>query len=411
MRILYIYQYYNTPDCAATARHFTFIEHLAKEHEITLLTTTANLKARITERFPWLPPNVKATHFDIRYRNEMPAVSRLRAFTSFAVRAIAKGIVSSKPDVVLGISTPLSAAWAASVVARRHGVPWVFEVKDLWPDFPVQMGGVRSKRARRGLYRLEQNLYKSASHIVTLSPDMTEHVGRFVRSDKVTTILNGTDFHMVDAPFDESALRYRHDLQGKKIVFYGGTLGRANDIPLLIDTAKSLAHRPDIAIVLAGRGYHAERAREAMASLSNFVALPPLPKHEVLHWFKLASLTVVPFLGLPVLSANSPAKFFDSLAAGTPVIVTNPGWTRTYVEHNNVGAYVPPSDPGALSATIIRLLADEKELSSMGARARLLAESQFDRRDLAARFERILLEASGGTSHVTSAPVPALELA
>ncbi len=398
MNIAIFYQYYNNPDCPSTNRLYAHLRRWAPRHQITLLTTRTWFDRRLSRQFDWVPPGVEVVMFDVPYDNAMGMRQRLRSYVRYASRATLKGLSTSRPDVILGISTPLTAAWAAAVVARRRGVPWVFIVQDLWPAFPIEMGAIKNRWAQRRLYALEHRLYRSAAHVVPFSPDMETHILHHgIAAEKVTTQFNGTDFWLLEActETDVEALRKAHGLAGKQVVLYGGTLGRANDIPTLIQAAEHLAHRTDLAFIFVGDGYLSDRVEEAAARLPNVTRVPPQPRHHMLAWFKLADLSLVSFIDLPVLAANSPAKFFDSLGAGTPVIVTNPGWTKQFVEEHRCGWYVPPSKAETLAHCLEQVLADPDALAAAGQRGMAVARKEFDRDVLSDQLEAILLRAAG----------------
>ncbi len=398
MHIAVFYQHYNNPDCASTSRLYSHLRRWTPRHTVTLITTRAWFERRITHQFDWAPPGVEVVMLDVPYHNAMGARRRLRAFAHFAARAALKGLSIPKPDVILGISTPLTAAWAAAATARRRKTPWVFMVKDLWPDFPIQMGAVKNRWLQRRLYALEHRLYRNAAHVIPFSPDMEARVLRHGGTpETVTTHLNGTDFWLIDActENDVAALREAHGLTGKKVVLYGGAFGRANDIPTLIEAAERLRARADVHFVFIGHGFLTDRAREAATRLPNLSLLPPEPRHRMLCWFKLADLSLVSFIDLPVLAANSPAKFFDSLGAGTPVLVTNPGWTKRFVEEHRCGWYAPPSDAAAIAHRLDAALAAPQTLAAAGTRAAAIARQLFDRDAMADDLEAIFLQVAG----------------
>lgn len=392
MHIAVFNQYHSSPDCAATSRHYSFLAALARRHRVSLITTNAWLHQRITQDFPWVPEGVELHAFEVPYSNRMGRGQRMLSFGQFAVQAYRRGMQLEQPDVIWGISTPLTAAWAASRVAGRRRVPWVFEVQDLWPAFPIQMGAVPGKWLQRRLHAAEKKLYAHADHIITLSPDMAAHIAQVgVPESKVSTLLNGTDLGLLAASPDpeQLSLRKRHGLGDRQVVLYAGTYGRANNIPLLLEVARRLRDRPDICFVFTGAGFQEPLLREAAQELPSVVVVPPQPRQHIFAWFRLASLSLVPFLNLPVLHANSPAKLYDSLAAGTPVIVTNPGWTKTLVEDHACGWY-SPGQPAALAASIEQALADPVALAAAGERGQALANQAFDRRRQAGQIEQIL---------------------
>jgi glycosyltransferase involved in cell wall biosynthesis len=393
MHIAVFYQYYNNPDCPTTARLYTFLQHWSQRHKITLITTSTYFDKRLTHAFDWVPDGVEVIMFDIPYDNVMGVAARFTSYVRFALRCVLKGLSIDKPDVILGISTPLTTAWAAASVARLRGVPWVFVVQDLWPDFPIQMGAISQPWMQRSLYTIERWLYQSAAHITPFSPDMAAHVlDTPIAPEKVTMQFNGTDLDLIDACTEATveALRTRHALADKHLILYGGSFGRANDVPTLLATAERLAHRSDFHFVFMGLGFGQTNVEQAASKLSNVTLLPPQPRHQMFAWFKMADVSLVTFLDLPVLATNSPAKFFDSLGAGTPVIVTNPGWTRDFVETHGCGWYVPPENPDALSSCIERALANPKALHEAGRRGVTVARQQFDRTVLANELEGVL---------------------
>lgn len=397
MRIAIFYQYYNTFDCAASGRHFTFLNHWHQRHDITLITTRTFFDQRLTHHYDWVPPGVDLHMLNVPYHNAMTPPQRLRSFAAFAAKAFLKGLTIPQPDVILAVATPLTAVCAGALVAKIRRVPWVFEVQDLWPDFPIQMGSLQHPLVQKSLYALERWLYHDAAHLVPLSPDMEAHVaGHGIPAERRTTLLNGTEVALFDAVSEAEvmALRTKYGLTDTSVVFYGGSYGRANDMPTLVAAAKSLQHRSDIHFVFTGQGYDEPLLREAATRLPNLTLLSPQPKHRTATWLRLASLSLVSFIDRPILAVNSPAKFFDSLAAGTPVIVTNPGWTKQFVETHQCGWYVPPESPDALAAQIEKALANPLTLQQAGERGAAVARQHFDRTAISEQMERILIDAA-----------------
>ncbi|RNI23415.1 glycosyltransferase family 4 protein [Rufibacter latericius] len=391
MHIALFHQYHHNPDCPATCRHYTFMAELVKRHQITLITSNAWESKRLTQLYDWVPPGVELVSVDVPYSNKMGVVQRLQAFSSFATHALIKGLRLPKPDVIWGVSTPLTTAWAAAQVSRVRGVPWVFEVQDLWPSFPIQMGAVPSKVAQKGLYKMEASLYRKAAHIIPLSPGMEKYiVQQGISPGKITTLVNGTEIPQQSISLaEQEILRERLGLQGKKVVLYAGTYGRANDLPLLVKAAELLKGQPDICFVFTGQGFDAPLLETATKQQTNIRLLPPLPRHEIFSLFSIAVVSVVSFIDLPVLEVNSPGKLFDSLAVGTPVVVTNPGWTKTLVETQGCGWYVPAGDAQALANSLRKRLSQPNEMTAMRASAAQVARSQFDRLQMVPALEAI----------------------
>jgi len=400
MHVAVFNQYHASPDCPATSRHYSLLAELARHHRVTLLTTPAWQGQQLTHDFAWVPPGVELRQAVIPYENKMGPVRRALAFAQYAAWAWREGRRIERPDVVWGISTPLTAAWAAARVARGWRVPWVFEVQDLWPSFPVAMGAVPTPLARQQLFALEKRLYESAAHIVPLSPDMSTYVaGLGIPASKLTTLLNGTDLDLAARATPEAvaALRHTQGLVGQKIVLYAGTFGRANDMPTVVDAAEALvAADPAATFLFLGHGYYAPLVAAAAARWPGRIRLVGVqPRHAVFSWFALADVAVVSFLDMPVLDTNSPAKLYDALAVGTPVVVTNRGWTKALVEQHGCGWYAPAGNAAALTAQVQAALADPAALAAAGQRGQALAQAEFDRQTLARQMQRILERAAG----------------
>lgn len=399
MHIAVFSQYHTSPDCPATSRHYTLLAEIAKHHRVTLLTTPAWRGQQLTHEFAWVPPGVELHEATIPYDNKMGPARRALAFAQYAWWAGRAGRKIDRPDVVWGISTPLTAAWAAARVARHWRVPWVFEVQDLWPSFPVAMGAVPTALAQQQLFALEKRLYESAAHIVPLSPDMSRYVANLgIPTPKITTLLNGTDLDLAAraTPAVVAELRRAQNLEGQQVVLYAGTFGRANDLPTVIAAAEALvAANPGATFLFLGHGHYTPLVAAAAARWPGRIRLVGAqPRHAVFSWFALADVAVVSFLDLPVLDTNSPAKLCDALAVGTPVVVTNKGWTRQLVEEHGCGWYAPAGDAAALAARLRAVLADVKALAAAGERGRALAWAEFDRVALAARMREILEQAA-----------------
>ncbi len=400
MHVAVFSQYHTNPDCPATSRHYTLLAHLAKTHRVTLLTTPAWAGQRLTQEFDWVPPGVEIRQTAVRYDNRMGPARRAWAFAHYAAWAVREGLRMDKPDVIWGISTPLTAAWAAATVARARRVPWVFEVQDLWPSFPVAMGAVPTALARQQLFALEKRLYRSARHILPLSPDMTAYVTSLgISADKVTTVLNGTDLDLAAraTPAAVAALRRAEGLQGQRVVLYAGTFGRANDLPTVVAAAEAMvAAEADVTWLFLGDGHQRPLVAAAAARWPGRIRLVGgQPRHAIFSWFALADVAVVSFLGLPVLDANSPAKLYDALAVGTPVVVTNTGWTKALVEMEGCGWYALAGNAPALAHTLREVLRQPALLAAAGAAGQRLARRDFDRQQLAAVVQRVLENAAG----------------
>jgi glycosyltransferase involved in cell wall biosynthesis len=390
VHVAVLLQHYHTPDCATAARPWSLVQALARHHDVTVLTTDAWRKRRLTRRFEWVPEDARMRELAVPYANEMTTGQRLRSYLGYAAQAAWTGASQMpRPDLVYASSTPLTVGAVGAALATRWQCPWVFEVRDLWPDFPIQMGAFEAAGPARplledALYKLERALYRSAARVIAVSPAMAAHVRRFVPAPTAVSVPYGTDFDILDDVTQEDTAALRCDLglseESAPVVLYAGSFGRANDLPTLVEAARRLQNRSDVHFVFAGRGYHRPLLERAARELPGVHLPGPQPYPQALALFRAADLSLVPFLDRPVLRTNAPSKFFDSLAAGTPVVVTSPGWTKTFVEEHGCGWYVPPERPQALADRIQAVLENEQERRQTARRASQAAREHFDRR-------------------------------
>jgi len=293
-------------------------------------------------------------------------------------------------DLVFATSTPLTAALPGMAARWLRGKPFVFEVRDLWPELPRAMGVITNPLVIWLMSVLEWTAYHSAHRLIALSPGMVDGiVSRGVEASRITMIPNGCDLELFNPKFNaEARERLKTD---KLVVVYSGTHGIANGLEAVLDTASVLLRRRrrDIVIMLIGDGKlkPALQSRVVNESLSNVCFRDLMPKTE------LARLLASADVGLQVLSnvpafyfGTSPNKFFDYLASGLPVLCCYPGWVSNMIEKHQCGVAVKPEDPEAFADKLVYLADHQCELEEMGFRARQLAEREFNRDDLSDRF-------------------------
>ncbi|HEX2071046.1 MAG TPA: glycosyltransferase family 4 protein [Thermoleophilaceae bacterium] len=372
---------------------------VAVGHEVTMVTSGAGDARevdgiRVVEARGGYGDYVRATR--VGYGR------RLLAFARFAIAATVAALRGPRPDVVFATSPPLTMALPAMIAARRWRAPLVFEVRDLWPEAPIQMGALRSPLAQRLARWLERTAYRSATEIVALSPGMREGVATAgVALERVALIPNASDLDVFFPELDPGDLRARLGLRDDDFVCsYFGTMGEANDLTQVVEAAASIdAGEGDdrrIVFVLQGDGKR-RQALEAdvrRRALDNVVFAPAGDKRAAARLAAASDACMTIFKDVPILATNSPNKLFDTFAAGRPAIVNTDGWQRALVEENEAGVFVRPGDPRDLAEQVRRLAADPERVRRYGANARALAEREFDRELLAERFRDVLERAA-----------------
>ncbi|MFQ5807705.1 MAG: glycosyltransferase family 4 protein, partial [Phycisphaerae bacterium] len=335
----------------------------------------------------------------------MSGPRRVWEFMRFARLAVNVGKGLVKPDVVYGTSTPLMIGLAGRDLGTHFGVPFVFEVRDVWPQALINTGALKNPLAIWWLRRMERNIYRAAKHIVALSPGMkTSIMAGGVPADRITVITNGSDLDLFRPDLDGARARARLGLEDRFAAIYFGAMGRANGLEYAIEAGRALRDRGNdrIRIVLHGsggmRGALEEQARAY--GLQNVIFSDSVPDKAA-----VAELVAGCDVCLTLYQAArehtwSPNKLFDALAAGKPVLINVPGWLTETIENNGCGRGVHYDRPEELADALEQFAADPQICKQMGKNARALAEREFARDILAERLEAVLLQAleSGGPS-------------
>jgi glycosyltransferase involved in cell wall biosynthesis len=275
--------------------------------------------------------------------------------------------------------------------AARWRAPLVFEVRDLWPEAPIQMGALRNPLLRRLARALERLVYRHSARIIALSPGIRDGVvSAGAPPERVALVPNASDLELFSPALDRGAERRRLGLGDGLVCSYFGTMGDANDLGQVIEAAPLVR---DVTFVLLGDG---KRRRELESRApANVRFLDPVPdKASVARLAAASDACLTVFKDVSVLATNSPNKLFDTFAAGRAAIVNTEGWMRELVETNEAGLFVRPGDARDLADKLAWLRDNPGEVERLGRNARALAEREFDRDELAARALAILEEAA-----------------
>jgi len=396
MHILYILQYFGTPNGHASLRGYEFARRWAQEgYEVTVLTTAAALieddlasaAGRFVKRFSLKGFDVIA--LDVRYKQSMSFLRRIVAFVSFVVCASFAILFVKKVDVVYATSTPLTVGVPALVAKWFRRKPFVFEVRDRWPAVPIEMGIIKNKILIKMLLWLERRIYKSASAIVALSPGMAEGVKDVLGETQkaVATIPNCSDIELFRPDIDGSAIRRKFRWEDKIVFLHAGAMGKVNGLGFVIDAAQRLKDKPDVHFVLIGRGSQKQALSDRIKrlGLSNIEVLESRPKRELPEFVAAADVSLAIIGDHPILEHNSANKFFDALSAGKPVLLNYSGWQRQILEENNAGFGCELCNLDEFVEKVLYFNSHRAELIEMGQNARQLAEEKFDRAKLAAQ--------------------------
>ncbi|MFN7986164.1 MAG: glycosyltransferase family 4 protein [Thermoanaerobaculia bacterium] len=406
MHVLLIHQAFAGPNEPGGTRHWELASRaLGKGHRFTVVASDASyLTGRAAEAGEEnATPGLRIVRVRTLRTLHRSFAWRVAAFLGFMVTSTVRALAVRKVDLVFGTSPPIFqavSAWLASALKR---VPFVLEIRDLWPEFAVDMGVLTNPALVRLARWLEAFLYARADLLVVNSPAYRDYLlRRGIPGAKVRFVPNGVDASMFDPAARGEGLRREWGCDGKSVALYAGAIGPANDIPTLLGAAEMLKDEPGIAFVLVGDGKDRPKLEEAARAkgLANVRFAGTLPKRRMPEALAACDVGVAILKDIPMFRTTYPNKVFDYMAAGRPTVLAIDGVIRAVVEEADGGTFVPPGNAAALAQAVKAMAADPARRASMGASARAFVESHFNRDDQAELFVRSLEEALEGGARV-----------
>lgn len=391
MNILYIHQYFVTPQEPGGTRSYWLAQELIKNgHKVTMLTSSSKFSEDIKVVNI---DGIEVVYIKEDYDQNMSVSRRLKAFLKFMYKSSVVGWKQKDIDLVIATSTPLTIGIPALILKWFKKKPFVFEVRDLWPEVPIQMGAIKNSLTIKTTRLLEKTIYKNASRVIALSPGMQEGVVKYIPKEKTSMIPNM-------AKMDEFWPRGKNEQLMEKLglkkdsfkIVHFGSLGLANGAHSIIESAKLLKDREDIEFLFVGGGSTEQDLVDEVEknNLKNVKFLGKFPMTDVSEIVNFSDVSMISFLDIPILYTNSPNKLFDSLSAGKPIIVNSAGWTKHIAEKYHCGYYVNPNRPEELVQKVLHLKDNPELVNSMGQNARKLAETVYDKSILCKKFVEVI---------------------
>lgn len=396
MNVLYYHQHFSTPQGSTGTRSYEMARRLlAQGHSVTMVCgsygggNTGLAGAYQNGKREGRVAGIQVVEFELPYSNRDSFLRRTLTFLKFAWRS-AWLVLRRDYDLVFATTTPLTAGIPGILARWLRGKPFVFEVRDLWPELPKAMGVIRNPLVLGAMSVLEWLSYRSAHRLIGLSPGIVDGIARRgVPRERIALIPNGCDLDI----FGVSAEPWRPEGVGVNdlMAVFTGTHGIANGLDAVLDAAAELKRRGrnDIKLVLIGQG----KLKVELQQRAHAEQLDNVIFHDPVNKAKLAGLMAATDVGMQILAnvpafyyGTSPNKFFDYIAAGRPVLNNYPGWLAGIITEHECGYAAPPDDPVAFANALIHAADHRDELRRMGQRARALAQSEYNRDLLAARF-------------------------
>lgn len=396
MKVLYFHQHFSTPKGSTGIRSYEMARRLvARGHQVTMVCGSYG-GGETGIALPFFNgmrrgevDGIDIIEYDLAYSNSDGFLKRSMTFARFALRSIGVAL-TERYDLAFATTTPLTAGIPGIFARWFRGKPFVFEVRDLWPELPRAMGVIRNPLVLGAMSVLEWVSYRSAHRLVGLSPGIVDGIARLgVPRERIALIPNGCDLDIFAGEVEP--WRPWQVKSDDLLAVFAGTHGVANGLDALLDVAAELKQRDrsDIKLMLIGQGKlkPALRDRAIREKLDNIVF------HDPVNKTRLSGLLAGADVGLQTLAnisafyyGTSPNKFFDYIAAGLPVLNNYPGWLAGMIRDNQCGFAVEAEDPQAFADALEQAANDRAVLKVMGVRARELAEREFNREQLGNRF-------------------------
>jgi colanic acid biosynthesis glycosyl transferase WcaI len=406
MKILYVSQYFPPEMGAPAARASELSRHWANMgHDVTVLTGFPNHPTGV------VPGEYAAKFRRLVVREEISAVNVVRTwllpfpnrkayermlnYSSFCLSAASTGLLVSRPDVVIASSPQLLVGLSGLWLARCKCVPFVFEVRDLWPESLAAVGaGDGDSMLHRTLAKIAGFLYRNCDRVVVVTPAFEDHLIKYwdLPRNKISVIENGVETDLF-APVLKTDLRKRWDAEKKFVVSYIGTMGMAHGLETVITAAAKLQDtNPEILFLLVGEGAEKERivALAKERSLNNLQFLDQQPRQEIPAYIAASDACLVPLKKTDVFKTVIPTKMLEFMSCARPVILGVEGQARTILEEARGGISIEPEDPQALADAICYLAANRDHARILGENGREYIVRKFSRRQTAEKYIRML---------------------
>ncbi len=402
MKILLLTKYFPPEPGAGSTRAYEHAKRWQKlGADVTVITC-----------FPHYPDGIIPEKYKghTLFEEEMNGIKILRTFTyaapnkgkvkrslgyfSFMFSSVLQSAVKTgKFDLLVASSPPITVGISGMILAMFKRIPFVFEVRDLWPESIVQLGQITNKAVIKILEFLEVLMYKRAAAIIGVSDPFVEIINaKGISKDKIKIIKNGVDLSLFTPLEYDKKLAEELNLTGKFVIAYFGTFGLAHALDKVLLAAYKLKDNAKIHFLLIGDGAEREKLNRMKKEfqLTNVSILPMIKKSELKKYYSISDLMLVPLRNLPLFDSALPSKMFEIMAMKKPILTTVKGEAQKLVENAETGKYAEPENPEAMAEAIKEIYLNRDWLKIAAANGRNYVENHFDRDKLAADYFLLL---------------------
>lgn len=405
MKILYVSQYYAPEMGAPAARVSELAAHwVADGHEVVVLTAfpnhpTGKIHPDYRKKFRRVFYSERRDGVSVVRCWLLPlpnrrSVERVLNYMSFCISSALRGLFVRRPGIVIGTSPQLLVGLSAWWIARLRRVPFVFEVRDLWPEGILAAGvGRDDSLFARTLTSVSSFLYKRADHIVVVSPAFeTDLVSQGIDQSKISVVPNGVETEMF-TPGESLEWRRDHDLEKSFVVSFVGTIGLAHGLATVLEAALRLRERaPDVTFVVVGEGTERvlleQRARAE--GLDNVCFVGQVPRSEVPEVLRASDCALVLLKDAAAYEKVIPSKMLEFMAAGLPIVLGVRGQARAILDEAGAGIAISPESVEELVEAILSLRGDAGRRDELGKSGRAFVTKRFSRLRTASDYLRLL---------------------
>lgn len=388
MKVLILHQHFKIPQQGGAIRSYYLAKALV-DHSIQVSVVTVHNERKYKRE---IVEGIEVHYLPIAYNNRFGFSERGFSFMKYVLSVIRRPSLYRKVDICYAISTPLTTGIAALWMKWVYKVPFIFEVGDLWPDAPVQLGFIKNPVLRWLLYRLEKVIYKNAQSVVALSTSIQKSVKEKVTEKCVHLIPNMSDTAFYKPEPKRPELETKFGTAGKFVVSYIGAAGFANGLDYFLEIARASQRATlPVKFILCGDGAMLEGLVKSALhlDLQNFSFIPFQNRSGVKDLMNISDASFICYRPFPILETGSPNKYFDALAAGKLVITNFKGWIKEEIERNGCGMYVDQQHPTDFIKKITPFLEDNVLLKRNQQAGRALAEREYSRSLLGKKFVNI----------------------